>query len=272
MGEGAAGRKWSLKNRRFVRNVQGHTAQKSVFERIYELNRKNDSRDSFKPVDTNNMKLTSYDYGSIMHYGKAAFSINGFLPTMIAVPNNNTAFGQDFSMSDMDLKKINLLYQCDRYLNVMKNTLAPAVSSTTRKTTGQSTTKRTIATTTTTAKPAAAISSGCGGNLTAPSGVITSPNYPDNYPSKSYCHWNITTSSRITITFTDFDVESISGCLWDYVRVISEPFRNDSSLIPNYCGTLLPPSFTSYGRSMQVVFVSDRSVERRGFRLVYNTK
>lgn len=32
----------------------------------------------------------------------------------------------------------------------------------------------------------------CGGVVTNPSGVITSPNYPQNYPQNQACIWKIT--------------------------------------------------------------------------------
>ena len=44
----------------------------------------------------------------------------------------------------------------------------------------------------------------------SPSGVITSPNYPDsNYPENSDCTWHITAGvgETISISFTDFYVE-----------------------------------------------------------------
>lgn len=54
-----------------------------------------------------------YDYGSIMHYRKYAFTGNGF-PTV--VPKNKWAtIGQRKGLSKIDIKKINKFYSCSAY-------------------------------------------------------------------------------------------------------------------------------------------------------------
>ena len=53
------------------------------------------------------------------------------------------------------------------------------------------------------------------------SGVIQSPNYPNNYPSNVNCTWTITAPPNevITLTFTDLRLESHDACMFDYVQV-----------------------------------------------------
>ena len=65
------------------------------------------------------------------------------------------------------------------------------------------------------------ILTGCGGNFTARSGVITSQNYPNNYPHGTDCAWLITVEQGHTVTFTfeDLDLEADGGCSFDYVTV-----------------------------------------------------
>lgn len=62
---------------------------------------------------------------------------------------------------------------------------------------------------------------GCGGPVTAPSGEIHSPSYPNSYPSNVDCSWVISVdpSHRVLLNFTDLDIEYHSNCLWDYVAV-----------------------------------------------------
>ncbi len=57
---------------------------------------------------TDGFDLGSYDFGSIMHYGKTAFSING-LPTIITIPAN-IPIGQRTALSAGDLSAISKLY------------------------------------------------------------------------------------------------------------------------------------------------------------------
>ena len=52
-----------------------------------------------------------YDTGSIMHYGKTSFSING-LPTIQAIGDPNTELGQRDGFSKTDIAQINALYDC----------------------------------------------------------------------------------------------------------------------------------------------------------------
>ncbi|KAL3085297.1 hypothetical protein niasHS_010366 [Heterodera schachtii] len=54
-----------------------------------------------------------YDYGSIMHYGAYAFSSNG-KRTIVPRRNGANRMGQRVTFSEIDLRKINKLYQCDK--------------------------------------------------------------------------------------------------------------------------------------------------------------
>lgn len=51
-----------------------------------------------------------YDYGSVMHYGATAFSING--QRTIVPKDPNAAIGQRVSMSEKDISKLNWMYGC----------------------------------------------------------------------------------------------------------------------------------------------------------------
>ena len=57
----------------------------------------------------------------------------------------------------------------------------------------------------------------CGGVLKGPTGTITSPNYPRNYPDNARCSWRITVGEGniIELVFLDFEIEAaspIKGC------------------------------------------------------------
>lgn len=53
----------------------------------------------------------NYDYDSVMHYRKFAFSKNG-KPTILVIANKNKEVGQRNDMSPEDVIKLNLLYKC----------------------------------------------------------------------------------------------------------------------------------------------------------------
>lgn len=63
---------------------------------------------------------------------------------------------------------------------------------------------------------------GCGGTLTSPDGVLTSPNYPQPYESYTECVWKIIVNagSRIQLVFTDFELERHYQCRYDNVEVV----------------------------------------------------
>ncbi|XP_037547300.1 low choriolytic enzyme [Nematolebias whitei] len=65
---------------------------------------------NFRVINTNNLN-TPYDYNSVMHYGRFAFSRNR-QPTIIPIPNPNVAIGQAREMSSNDILRVNRLYQC----------------------------------------------------------------------------------------------------------------------------------------------------------------
>ena len=52
-----------------------------------------------------------YDYSSLMHYGKVTFSRNG-KPTIQALNNPYMSLGRGGGFSELDIKKINALYDC----------------------------------------------------------------------------------------------------------------------------------------------------------------
>ncbi|CAF4173204.1 unnamed protein product, partial [Rotaria sordida] len=58
-------------------------------------------------VDTLN---TSYDYGSVMHYPRDAFSVNR-LPTIEPLQPNVT-IGQHDNLSSIDIQEVRLFYNC----------------------------------------------------------------------------------------------------------------------------------------------------------------
>uniref|UniRef100_A0A672TTC2 CUB domain-containing protein n=1 Tax=Strigops habroptila TaxID=2489341 RepID=A0A672TTC2_STRHB len=63
--------------------------------------------------------------------------------------------------------------------------------------------------------------SGCGGELSGPSGSFHSPGYPNRYPNNKECIWYIQTAPGSSIQFTieDFEVEYHPDCNYDVLEV-----------------------------------------------------
>lgn len=108
----------------------------------------------------------------------------------------------------------------------------------------------------------------CGGVLTGLSGVLTSPEYPNNYPNSVECHWVIRAAGPATVklAFEDFQVEGSEDCTYDYVAVLGGPGPVHGH---HYCGSTRPPTLVSLGHELQVVFKSDFNIGGRGFKAYY---
>mgnify|MGYP001793038226 CR=1 FL=1 len=105
----------------------------------------------------------------------------------------------------------------------------------------------------------------------ASNGTITSPNYPSNYENGAECSWviNVVEGSSVQLTFETFELESSTGCRYDYIE-----FRDGSSTSPSigkYCGSTTPSPILSSGRSLFVKFHSDGSRTMKGFKAKFIT-
>ena len=61
----------------------------------------------------------------------------------------------------------------------------------------------------------------CGGELRNDVGLISSPNYPNNYPNGQVCEWTIVLAAdrQILLNVTDFVMEPSSTCSFDYLEI-----------------------------------------------------
>ena len=70
-----------------------------------------------------NIQNTSYDYGSVMHYGANALSSNGY-PTIIPLQANVT-IDQRITMSSIDIQEIRMFYNCSTTGSTFPPTTTP---------------------------------------------------------------------------------------------------------------------------------------------------
>ncbi|XP_078520303.1 bone morphogenetic protein 1-like [Lissotriton helveticus] len=134
-------------------------------------------------------------------------------------------------------------------------------------TTTATTTPTTLGTTTTVFNDRA-----CGGTLTASSGQITTPNYPQHYPRSTICIWTIRATQLVNITFVDFELEKSLNCMFDLLK-FDDPSEVPVNIPSNrYCGTVAANTWVSFTSSVQIIFSSDRTVQMRGFKLSYTAE
>ncbi|XP_061110701.1 low-density lipoprotein receptor-related protein 12 [Conger conger] len=116
------------------------------------------------------------------------------------------------------------------------------------------------------------MSNACGDmaeQIRASSGVITSPGWPFEYPSRINCSWNIRASPGeiITISFQDFEIQTSHRCGSDWISIGT--YKN----LDGYraCGSSVPAPYISSQDHVWIKFHSDDSLTGKGFRLSYIT-
>ena len=103
----------------------------------------------------------------------------------------------------------------------------------------------------------------CGPNTPESTNVLQSPNYPKNYPSSVDRNYTleVTEGSNMWIQFTDFKTEQCC----DYVTILSP--QDGTVLLERFSGNRLPKPIRTPSHQALVIFRSDDSYRRQGWRL-----
>jgi len=97
--------------------------------------------------------------------------------------------------------------------------------------------------------------------------VITSPNYPSNYPDNLDKDFPITVDKGvIELSFTHFKLEPDTICADDWVMVVD---ADGTTLLDKTCGNTKPSKITSRTKSITIKFHSDGNKNYAGFRAEY---
>ncbi|XP_042200474.1 bone morphogenetic protein 1-like isoform X2 [Callorhinchus milii] len=114
---------------------------------------------------------------------------------------------------------------------------------------------------------------GCEHKINSVAGTITSPNWPDKYPSRKECTWEITTTPghRVKLAFSELDLEQHQECAYDHLEVYDgrDP---KAKVLGRLCGSKKPEALTSTFNRIFIKFFSDNSVQKRGFEAAYSSE
>jgi len=112
---------------------------------------------------------------------------------------------------------------------------------------------------------------GCGGQLRSNMGLISTPRYPNSYPHYSHCEWRIILhpGSAISLLIEDMDVESLSSCYYDSVKIYSGIKMPNQSPEKVLCGEQKNELIQLEMSEATIAFDSDSSNSGRGFRISF---
>uniref|UniRef100_A0A8C3V0R2 Metalloendopeptidase n=1 Tax=Catharus ustulatus TaxID=91951 RepID=A0A8C3V0R2_CATUS len=114
---------------------------------------------------------------------------------------------------------------------------------------------------------------GCEHKLSGAEGMMSSPNWPDKYPSRKECTWDIsaTPGHRVKVTFNEFEIEQHQECAYDHLEMYDGP-NSKSPILGRFCGSKKPDPVVASTNKMFLRFYSDASVQRRGFQAKHSTE
>nr|KAG5692366.1 hypothetical protein BaRGS_007979 [Batillaria attramentaria] len=104
--------------------------------------------------------------------------------------------------------------------------------------------------------------------------TITSPNFPNNYPSNTECEWDINVEMgyivKLQFNSTVFSLQG-GDCSRDYVEIRDVLANGTRVLRGKWCSTTAPPLITSTTHRIIVKFHSDGSTSGMGFAANWTT-
>lgn len=108
--------------------------------------------------------------------------------------------------------------------------------------------------------------------LSETSGVITSPNFPLNYPENQTCSWQIIArkGKRVKLVIQSLEIQYCRACSCDYLEIENASFADGTPNKKRECGVFFG-NITYYSQQdrLRVLFVSDSNQRARGFTAVY---
>ncbi|GBP07541.1 Cubilin homolog [Eumeta japonica] len=103
----------------------------------------------------------------------------------------------------------------------------------------------------------------CGGIYKDPTALINHPpSSSDQYENDQECTWIIIAplDRHIKLTWNRFDIEGMSSCYSDYVKLIEIDENNEENDLGKYCGRNAPPEINTFTNRLKIKFRSDFSI------------
>ncbi|KAI6170817.1 putative cubilin [Aphelenchoides bicaudatus] len=122
----------------------------------------------------------------------------------------------------------------------------------------------------------------CGFTTHAQTGIIHSPNYPDDYPNNLKCMWHIVVPPgfHIKLTFDHVDIQESHQCTKDYLSISQEHqsrgqdplnayyfYYDHEEMLNNSCGIINLPQIDTESNQVRVNFTTDKKITGKGFKL-----
>ncbi|KPP78874.1 CUB and sushi domain-containing protein 1-like [Scleropages formosus] len=109
----------------------------------------------------------------------------------------------------------------------------------------------------------------CFFNFTTPSGVLLSPNYPQEYGNSMHCVWLIIAKpeSRINLAFNDLSLEK----QFDFLSV-KDGGKAESPILGTFSGDVVPSPITTSGHVARLEFLTDHTNTDRGFNITFTSE
>ena len=100
-------------------------------------------------------------------------------------------------------------------------------------------------------------------------GVLSSPNYPGEYPNN---HKKTETiqggpGTVLVLEFTAFDVESHASCRFDYLKIRD---GDGTTLMGKTCGSSLPAKIISNTNVVKLEFKTNAKGQKTGWRVIWH--
>ena len=111
----------------------------------------------------------------------------------------------------------------------------------------------------------------CDNKLREPSGQVITSGFPNTqYTAFSNCTLIIDMPAykSIELKFSEMDIEESPNCIKDKVTILNGKV-GDALPLGSYCGNKLPPTIQSSTEAVTIQFVSDGTVNSKGFNLQY---